>query len=411
MAQRSAEQKTLILNYYLSRVYAPARPAFEPRVKELDLIFKKIKDLDDVIPHTMISEEMPMPRPAFVYVRGDFQKKGDKVERAVPAIFPAVPKDQPNNRLGLARWLMRPDHPLTARVTVNRLWAQMFGTGIVKTIGDFGTQGEPPSHPELLDWLATEFVQSNWDVKHMFKTIAISATYRQSSQFRGEQGNPQLEDPNNRMLSRTPRFRLSAEEVRDGALAISGLLSAKIGGPSVMPYQPVDFYKTKYENWPWSLSQGDDQYRRGMYTFWRRTTLHPMFAIFDAPSREECSVARPRTNTPLQALVTLNDPTFVEAARVFAQKVLAQESGDVDARLRFAFRSALAREPAPAELQALKARYEKHLQRYQTDRDAAAKLVQTGLSPRPTGLDVAEHAAWTSVCNILLNLDETITRE
>ena len=352
-------------------------------------------------------------------MRGDFLKKGERVNRAVPAIFPPLPDSKVNNRLGLARWLMRPDHPLTARVAVNRFWAQMFGTGLVKTIGDFGTQGELPSHPELLDWLAIEFMASGerkrpddplpWDVKRILKTIVLSNTYQQSSVV--SDGPATKVDPHNRLLSRAPRFRLSAEEIRDSALTISGLLSPKFGGPSVMPYQPADFYKGKNEGWPWAPSKGEDQYRRGMYTFWRRTTLHPMFAIFDAPSREECSVARSRTNTPLQALVTLNDPTFIEAARVFAQKVLRESAADLDARLTFAFRTAVARAPSAAELRLLKTHYAKNLKRYQANREAAAKLVQVGTAPRPADLDVAEHAAWTTVCNILLNLDEAIMRE
>ncbi len=432
--KRKPEQKTKILHHYLRNVYAETRETFEPLEKELDRINKKHKETEDAVPHTLISEEMPQPRPAYVLLRGDFLKKGEKVDRAVPTIFPSLPQGQPNNRLGLAQWLVQPDHPLTARVAVNRFWAQLFGTGLIKTIGDFGTQGEYPSHPELLDWLATEFMAPSvgparragpvrlgkpdlpgegevrgWNVKHILKKIALSNTYQQSSTF--TTGPVSKVDPNNRLLSRAPRFRLAAEEIRDSALAISGLLSAKIGGPSVMPYQPPDFYKGKYEVWTWTPSQGDDQYRRGLYTFWRRTTLHPMFAVFDAPSRAECSVARSRTNTPLQALVTLNDPTFVEAARVFAQKVLMEAPTDLEARLTFAFRTALARRPAAAELGVLKARYEKTLPRYQADRDAASKLVHVGNYPRLANLDVAEHAAWTSVCNILLNLDESITRE
>jgi len=419
-AKRSPEQKSKILHHYLRNVYSPTRDTFAPLEKDLDQVTKKLKEAEDTIPYTMISEEMPEPRPAFVLLRGDFLKKGEKVDRAIPAIFPPLPDGEPNNRLGLARWLVRPDHPLTARVAVNRFWAQLFGTGLVKTIGDFGTQGELPPHPELLDWLATEFSSSRptggegpgvrgWNVKGILKKIALSNTYQQSSLV--TTGLASKVDPNNRLLSRAPRFRLSAEEIRDSALAISGLLSAKIGGPSVMPYQPSDFYKGKNEGWPWAPSKGDDQYRRGMYTFWRRTTLHPMFTIFDAPSREECSVARSRTNTPLQALVTLNDPTFVEAARVFAQRVLTEAPADQDGRLTFAFSTTLARGPSAAELQLLKVHYEKNLRRYQANRDAASKLVQIGMSPRAESLDIAEHAAWTSVCNIMLNLDEAIMRE
>lgn len=414
--KRSEEQKTKILHYYLRNVYVATRETFAPLEKNLSQVNKKLKETEDAIPYTMISEEMSEPRPAYVLLRGDFLKKGEKVSRGVPSVFPPLPAGAPNNRLGLARWLVQPDHPLTARVAVNRFWAQLFGTGLVKTIGDFGTQGEYPSHPELLDWLALEFISAEsprtavrgparWNVKALLKTMVLSNTYQQSSAV--AEGPASKVDPNNRLLSRAPRFRLSAEEIRDSALAISGLLSDKIGGPSVMPYQPADFYKGKNEGWPWASSKGDDQYRRGMYTFWRRTTLHPMFAIFDAPSREECNVARSRTNTPLQALVTLNNPTFVEAARVFAQKVMAAP-GD---RFTFAFRTAVARSPTPAELHLLMAHYEKNLRRYQANKDAAAKLVEVGLSPRPKNLDVAEHAAWTSVCNILLNLDEAIMRE
>lgn len=424
-AKRSAKQKTAILHHYLRNVHEPTWETFAPLEKELKQITKTLKTTEDAIPYSMISEEMPEPRPAHVLLRGDFQKKGEKVSRAVPAVFPPLPDGTPNNRLGLAQWLTSPDHPLTARVAVNRLWAQMFGVGLVKTIGDFGTQGEFPSHPELLDWLALEFSTKPasrerqrpenpsrpgpWDIKGILRTIALSNTYQQSSVI--SPGLASKIDPHNRLLSRASRFRLSAEEIRDSALTIAELLSPKIGGPSVMPYQPADFYKGKYETWPWKLSQGDDLYRRGMYTFWRRTTLHPMFAIFDAPSREECNVARSRTNTPLQALVTLNDPTFVEAARVFAQKVLTEAPADLDGRFTFAFRTTLARAPSAAELRVLKSHYEKNLERFQSNKDAAAKLVQVGMYQRPANLDIAEHAAWTSVCNILLNLDETIMRE
>lgn len=412
-AQRKPEQVAKIVHHYLRRVCVATRADFEPLEIALDNVAQTIKQTDDTIPYTMISEEMPEPRPAHVLVRGDFLKKGDKVERAVPSIFPALPRGQPNNRLGLARWLMQPDHPLTARVAVNRLWGQMFGTGLVKTIGDFGTQGEQPSHPELLDWLAVDFMSpargNPWDVQRLLRNIVLSSTYQQSSVVTASAALKV--DPYNRLLSRAPRFRLAAEEIRDSVLAIAGLLSAKIGGPSVMPYQPADFYKFKNESWPWTSSPGEDQYRRGMYTFWRRTTLHPMFAIFDAPSREECSVARSRTNTPLQALVTLNDPTFVEAARVFAQKVMTQGPVDVDGRLAYAMRCTVARRPTAAEGQLLKSHYDKNLQRYQANKEAAAKVVQVGLASRPANLDVVELAAWTSVCNILLNLDETITRE
>jgi hypothetical protein len=407
--KRSVEQKAKIHNYYVVAVYAERRGDFEPLQKDLEQLDKKIKETEDAVPHTLITEEMAEPRPAYVLLRGDFLERGEKVGRAVPEILPPLSEGAPNNRLGLARWLVHPDHPLTARVAVNRFWAQTFGSGIVASIGDFGSQGEFPSHPELLDWLATEFVSCGWDVKAILRKIVLSNTYQQASAV--TPGRAAQIDPHNRLLSRAPRFRLSAEEIRDSALAISGLLSTKIGGPSFMPYQPPDFYKGKHEEWTWTPSSGEDQYRRGLYAFWRRTNLHPMFAVFDAPNRAECVVARPRTNTPVQALVTLNDPTFVEAARVFAQNVLASGPADLDGRLSYAFRSAVARPPTAAELKALKTRYRTISEHFQADKEAASKLVHAGQAPRLANLDITEHAAWTSVCNMLLNLDETVMRE
>jgi hypothetical protein len=245
-------------------------------------------------------------------------------------------------------------------------------------------------------------------VKRIFRTIALSATYQQATTVTRDS---EKLDPHNRLLSRAPRYRLSAEELRDSALAIAGLLNPKVGGPSFMPYQPPDFYKNKKEHWPWTASSGEEQYRRGLYAFWRRTALHPMFAILDAPNREECTSARPRTNTPLQALVTLNDPTFIEAARVFAEKILTQGPKDHDERLAFAFRSATCRFPNHAELKVLRARYKLQYDRFRTDPDAASKLISVGQYPRDGALDVPEHAAWTVLTNMLLNLDEVLTRE
>jgi hypothetical protein len=406
--KRTHAQKKLLRDYYVRFVFRDARDVFDPLNKKIDELLARRKKIEQSIPYTLISEEMAKPRDAYVLVRGDFQKRGEKVDRDVPGIFPPLPKDAPRNRLGLARWLVSSGHPLTARVAVNRLWAQMFGAGLVKTVGDFGTQGELPSHPQLLDWLATEHMASGWDTKAMLKMMALSATYRQSSAVPVKV--PEV-DPGNRLLYRAARFRHGAEQVRDNALAIAGLLSGRIGGPSVMPYQPPDFYKGKYERWQWMVSQGDDAYRRGMYTFWRRTSLHPMFALFDAPSREECTVLRARTNTPLQALVTLNDPTFVEAARVFAQRVLTVGPADLDGRIRFAFRTALARPPGEREVQVLTTLHQRLLDRYRKETKAAAEVVKVGKYPLPEKLDLAEHAAWTGLANLLMNLDETLTRE
>jgi Protein of unknown function (DUF1553)/Protein of unknown function (DUF1549)/Planctomycete cytochrome C len=407
-AKRSAEQKKTLRDYYLRKVNGDVRDIIGALEDDLGDLAKKIKAIEDAVPTTLISEELMMPRPAYVLIRGDFLHRGEKVERGVPAAFPPLPAGAPNNRLGLARWLVRPDHPLTARVAVNRLWAQMFGHGIVPTIADLGTQGDFPSHPELLDWLAAEFVGKGWNVKEMLRTMALSATYQQSSAFTPDRAKL---DPHNRLLARMPRYRLSAEDLRDSALSIAGLLNPKIGGPSFMPYQPADFYKNKNEEWPWTASQGDEQYRRGMYAFWRRTALHPMFAILDAPNREDCTAMRPRTNTPLQALVTLNDPTFVEAARVLAQRVLTQGPKDLDGRLVFAFRAATCRLPNDPELQVLRRRYRSQFDRFQADGDAASKLISAGQYPRDAALAESELAAWTAIANMLLNLDEVLTRE
>jgi hypothetical protein len=406
--ERSDAQKKTVRDHYLLKYHEGAREIVGPLDRDLEERQNRVKEIDDNTPYTLISEEMPIPRPAHVLIRGDFQQKGEPVERGVPAAFPPLPKDAPNNRLGLARWLVRADHPLTPRVTVNRLWAQMFGNGIVHTIGDFGVQGDFPSHPELLDWLAADFVRNAWNIKKTLRTIALSATYQQASTFTASEVKT---DPHNRLLARMPRYRLSAEELRDNALTIADLINPKVGGPSFMPYQPPDFYKNKNEEWPWTASPGDEQYRRGLYAFWRRTALHPMFAILDAPNREECTAARPRTNTPLQALVTLNDPSFVEAARVFGEKTMTQGPPDLDGRLNFAFRSATCRLPNDKELTVLRQRYKQQRDRFNADKDAASRLVNAGQYPRDAALDEAELAAWTAFANMLFNLDEVLTRE
>ena len=412
-AKRTMSQKKLLRDYYLRKVWQESRDTFASLQEDFDKESGEIKKLEDAIPSTLITEELPKPRPAHVLIRGDFQHKGEKVEPGVPAVFPPLPRDVPNTRLGLARWLVSPDHPLTARVAVNRLWAQMFGAGIVSSLGDFGSQGDYPSHPELLDWLAVEFMSASsthpaWDMKAMLRTIALSATYLQSSAYTSAGAKV---DPSNRLLHRAPRHRISAEEVRDSILGISGLLSTQVGGPSFMPYQPSHFYKGKDEDWVWKASEGEDQYRRGMYAFWRRNSLHPMFAIFDAPPREECTVFRGRTNTPLAALVTLNDPSFVEAARVFAEKILTLGPKDVDGRLTYAFRRATCRRPTEPELKVLRQRLTMQLDRYRADPETASKFVNVGPFPRDATLDVFEHAAWMAIANMLLNLDEVLTRE
>jgi hypothetical protein len=390
----------------------------------LDAEKKKLTDAKNGVLITMIMEERKDPRETFVLVRGIYNKYGEKVTAAIPKAFPPLPKDAPNNRLGLAKWLVSKDNPLTARVTVNRIWQQYFGIGLVKTSEDFGIQGDPPSHPDLLDWLAVEFSSPlplysggegpgvrgralAWDIKRLLKTIVTSATYRQSSRL-----TPTLvpKDPDNRLLARGPRFRLSADVIRDQALFASGLLVEKLGGPSVRPYQPPGLVKELTGTEEYVQDHGEKLYRRSLYTFWKRTVAPPAMMNLDAANRETCVVRETRTNTPLQALNLMNDMTFVEAARVLAERVMKKERAP-EARLAFAWRLAAARSPSPVELKVLTASLDRHLAHFKTNRAAAVKLVSIGESQRDQSLDVAEHAAYAAVCNLILNLDEVITKE
>jgi hypothetical protein len=312
------------------------------------------------------------------------------------------------DRLDLAKWMVAPENPLTARVFVNRLWLLFHGQGIVKTADDFGSQGTWPSHPDLLDWLAVEFRESGWDARHMIRLMVTSSTYRQTSEASDEL---RKRDPYNAFFARQTPSRLDAEFVRDNALAVSGLLTRKIGGPSVKPYQPAGYWK--HLNFPkreWSADKDEDQYRRGLYTYWQRTFLHPSLLAFDASTREECAVERPKSNTPQQALVLLNDPTYVEAARVFAEKILRQGGADFESRLGYAYRHALSREPRPEEVKLIRSLYDRHAQFYRSETQSAQQLIQTGLHPVPKDLPAGELAAWTSVARVILNLHETITR-
>ena len=406
-SDRDDEQEQQLHDYFVQYAYAPTKDSFEPLNKRQTELTQEKEKLDKAIPTTMVMVEMDERRPAFVLVRGDFQTKADEVTPNVPAIFPPLPPDKPRTRLGLAYWLTDADNPLVARVAVNRLWGQFFGAGLVRTMEDFGVRGEFPSHPELLNWLATEFVRTGWNVKGLQKKIVMSATYRQSSRWRTDAA---AVDPYNALLPRQSRFRLSAEGIRDVALTVSGLLNDEIGGPSVYPYQPEGYYSDK-GRWKWPQSKGDDLHRRGLYTFWRRTTTYPTFRIFDAPSREVCTVSRPRTNTPLQALVTLNDPTFVESARVFAERILRNDGLSLEDRLTFAFRSTLSRLPNTDELQMLHKIHDEQLTRFQADNAAATALTKRGDEPVVNDSGVATLAAWTTIANVLLNLDETLTRE
>jgi hypothetical protein len=361
----------------------------------------------------MVMSELKTPRETFVLARGDYRNQTEKVQPGVPSMLPPLPADAPLNRLTLARWLVHPKHPLTSRVAVNRYWQLYFGTGIVKTQEDFGVQGEAPAHPELLDWLATEFIRTGWDVRAMQRLIVTSATYRQSSSV-----TPEVleKDPENRLLARGPRVRLPAEMIRDTALAASGLLNGAIGGPSVLPYQPKGLWEEMafgegFSAQAYEQSHGKDLYRRGMYTFWKRTVPPASLSTFDAPDREKCTARRALTNTPLQALALMNDPTFVEASRALAQRTLLEGGRDERSRLAYAFRLATARTPSSKETGVLRGLLRTRLASFQQDRQSATKLLDVGESPRDKRLDTAELAAWTTVASVILNLDETITKQ
>ena len=359
-------------------------------------------------PTTMVMAELAEPRDTFVLERGQYDRPAAPVAPGVPAILPAIPANSSRNRLGLARWLVSPDHPLTARVTVNRYWQMYFGMGLVKTVEDFGAQGELPSHPELLDWLAVEFVESGWNVKALQRLIVTSATYRQSSKISRA---AMKKDPHNRLLARATRMRLPAEIIRDQALATSGLLVGTIGGPSVKPHEPAGIWERVAFKVKYVPDQGASLYRRSLYTFWKRTVPPPSMSTLDAPNRETCKTRRSRTNTPLQALLLMNDRTYVESARVFAQRVLSEGGSSAGERLDFAFRQIFARRPTSEEHEVLRRALDRYLKIYRDDPGGAGQLVSVGDTARDNALDVAELAAYTALASVLLNLDKTITRE
>lgn len=408
--RRGPEHTKLIRDYYIANVHAPTRPIFDPLIKQIAMIRKERDELEKQFAATMISQEKGMPREAFILNRGEYDQRGELVQRAVPAVLPPLPPSETTNRLDFARWLVSPEHPLTARVTINRFWQQFFGTGLVKTAGDFGAQGEWPSHPELLDWLATEFMQSGWDVKHMIRLMVTSATYRQNSAV-----TPALfqHDPENRLLARGPRFRLDAEMIRDNALFVSGLLVEKLGGRGVRPYQPPGIWEavgyTDSNTAKFTQDHGEALYRRSLYTFWKRTAPPPYLTTFDAPSREKFCVRRERANTPMQALVTMNDPAYVEASRHLGARMIKQVR-DARERLMFGFRVVTARPPSASELSVLQGALDRFQAKYQADADAAKKLISVGESPVDEKLDASEFAAYTMVASLLLNLDETLNK-
>ncbi|WP_254507064.1 PSD1 and planctomycete cytochrome C domain-containing protein [Anatilimnocola floriformis] len=414
---RSAAEQQELTTYFRQNVSASLRPLRD----ELAALKSQQTQIETSIPTTMVMQEA-QPRPTYLLMRGQYDKpdKNQELKANVPGFLSPLPADSPQNRLGLAKWLIDPQHPLMSRVTVNRYWQMIFGTGLVKTADDFGSQGEQPSHPELLDYLATDFVgasssgETRWDVKRLVRDLVTSAAYLQSSSAASESRG---RDPENRFLSRGPRFRLQAEFIRDQALFAGGLLDRRIGGQSVSPYQPAGLWEelmSRSDNDKWTAqkykqSHGVDLYRRTMYTFWKRTCPPASLATFDAPDREVCTVKRSRTNTPLQALVTLNDPTYVEASRQFAERIL-RSGKTVDERIDYLFRTVMTRPPTAAEIAVIKNLYTRQLVHFQQNPAAAAKLLKVGEVSLDESLNADELAAWTMTASAVLNTDEALTK-
>ncbi len=402
---RSSRQSAKLRAYYLEHhAEQRVRSARSRRIALLE----EIAELNESLPTTMVMEEMNPPRESFVLARGQYDKPLERVSPDLPAFLPALDASAPKNRLSFARWLVSPENPLTARVAINRMWQSLFGAGLVKTVDDFGAQGDPPSHPELLDWLACEFMESGWDVKAILRMIVTSATYRQSSRANALM----LErDPHNRLLARGPRFRLSAEAIRDQALFASGLLVERQGGPSVIPYQPAGLWKELTGGGDFVQDHGADLYRRSLYTFWKRTIAPPSMMTFDASSREACWVRETRTNTPLQALALLNEITFVEAARALAERVMHEGAASSDDRIERLFRLATGRNPRPQELTILQDSWRRQRTEFEARPEAADKLLNVGESILDADLDRCELAAYACLANLVLNLDEVITKQ
>ncbi len=405
-AKRDGNDKNRLRDYFRVK----ATKLFQTERDGLAKAEKERKDFYNPLAKCLVSVHADTPRTVRILPRGNWMDEtGEVMKPALPSYLPrpAIEGREPT-RLDLAQWLVSRDNPLTARVVMNRLWRQFFGTGLSKVLDDLGAQGEPPANPELLDWLACEFMDSQWNMKHMIRTIVTSATYRQTSV-----ATPQLAtaDPYNRELARQSAFRVDAECVRDAALSVSGLLVRTIGGPSVKPYQPDGYWENL--NFPvrtYPNDTGDKQYRRGLYTWWQRSFLHPSMLAFDAPSREECCAERNRSNIPQQALVLLNDPSYVEAARSLAARILKECNGSPEERVAWAWRQVLQRLPRVEEMETVMPLLREHLAHYQASPAAADELLKTGLAAVPPGIDKAELAAWTHVARVLLNLHETITR-
>lgn len=406
IAERSPEQAAELLNYYRSNI-APELAPFREQIAQLNAEIERVNSAVAKIP---VLRELPAgeQRVSRMFEKGSFLNPGAEVVPATPAFLHPMAYDAPRNRLGLAQWLVDRENPLVARVLVNRFWSQFFGIGLVETAEDFGTQGELPSNQALLDWLAVDFMDSGWSMKNLCRTIVNSAAYRQAPTVTPDRYE---KDPYNRLLARGPRFRLEAEMVRDQALSAAGLLIAKMHGPSVMPPQPDGIWQVVYSGDQWKESTGEDKYRRALYTYWRRTMPYPSMVAFDAPSREVCTVRRVRTNTPLQALVTLNDPAYIEAAQAMARRILRESpASDIDSRIRYAFLLAASRPPESAEVESVRSLYNDGLARYAANGEIAVAMATTPLGPLTSGDNDAELASWTLVSNVLLNMDEVLTK-
>lgn len=406
-ASRSGAQQEVLRQGYLATL--PEVRALDDQLLALD---RELHFIDLAYPASMVMEEMAKPRDTFILMRGAYDKKGEQVTAATPAVLPAMAEGLPQNRLGLARWLVSRENPLTARVIVNRFWQQVFGTGLVKTSEDFGAQGQPPSHPELLDWLAGEFMRSGWNVKQLMKLMLTSATYRQQSHL-----TPQLRerDAENRLLARGPRVRLTGEFIRDQALAVSGLLVPQIGGPPVRPYHPSGMYETMAPTSPDTVKtylqdHGDALYRRSIYTYWKRSIPHPALLSFGTPFREVCTLRRPSSNTPLQSLNLMNDPTYLEAARHLAARVMQEPESTDSSRLVLLFKLVLSRQPSTQEQAILQRSYERSLADFQNDPASAQTLLQVGEKSTAKEIDPTYLAALTTVASTLLCMDETVTK-
>ncbi|MEC7502198.1 MAG: DUF1553 domain-containing protein [Planctomycetota bacterium] len=399
----SAESRRLLETHYLQTEDRD----YQRLCRDQEACKAELRRLGDDNPTVMVMKEMKEPRETFVLTRGQYDQHGEKVNPGTPSILPALPESAPPNRLGLAAWLTDRDHPLFARVMANRLWQMVFGVGIVKTAEDFGTQGERPTHPKLLDYLAREFASSDWDIKRLIRQMVLSATYRQSSM-----ASPELltKDRDNRLLARGPRYRMSAEMIRDAALATSGLLVNRVGGPSVKPYQPPGLW-IEMQNRPYEPDDGERLYRRSLYTYIKRSVPPPNMVALDATNREVCTMRRQRTSTPLAALVMLNDPTFVEAARALAGSLLRLEGLDVEDCIREGYLRVVSRSPSSQEMEELLRLYKRQQKIYRDDPQAAESLLAVGDSPAESSLPVDMHAALTCVASVILNLDETISKE